>query len=455
MSDQDPGSDLLQEALIQWLRAAGFVVRDREVPTLRRFVSTTEGGFTRGVDVVLPDFYKLGLETNEALSNLPEIDGIIEVAGTYPQIGDVLLSDASGLRRPAENLKSTLFLDHLLLFVAEFWRRVHSLDVEDDSVRVETAFAQTYHLFAQSVFRFETIPVQWLVQFDNLRMEVDDLDVEPGIRLRRPAAQELNQAFEARFGSLPTETFRYERANFNPATLLDMRDAREIPDVLLEIADHRHMPRNRVSGEVAWSAGRRMLNALRLVQPNDVGIHSVWYVDENPFGRMPMPRQPWQDPIASSPHAAQTVLTQDIVRQVRDIWPHLSQGQTDRSLVTALDRLNSSYHRAKDEDRLIDYWVGLEALFLRVKEGELRLRAALLTAQFVSRERAERYRVFRDIRASYDLRSQVVHGAELPDPERIRELTVLTGDALRCSLRRCLPNRRPPDLERMFEELLA
>jgi hypothetical protein len=455
MSEQDLGCAYLREALVEWLGAASVVVRDRNVPGMREFVVTTEGGVTRGEEVVRPDFFEFGLQNAEALSNLPEIDVVVEVARNHPRIGDVLLADVSGVRRPADNERLPLFLDHLLPFLAEFWGRAHRLPIEDDRAGAEQAFAQTFDLFAQSVYRFETIPVRWLFQFDNLRMEIDDFDIEPGIRLRRPTEQERNQAFQARFDSLPPGSFRRELVNVNPARLMDMRDARDIPDVLLEVAGHRQLPRSHLSGATAWNVVRRMLNALRLVQPNDVGIHSVWYVDENPFGRMPMPRQPWPDPIASSPQAAQTILTQDVERQVREIWPHLAVEQTDRTLVLALERLNSSYHRAKDEDRLIDYWVGLEALFLRIKEQELRLRAALLTAQFITEGRADRHRVFLDIRASYDLRSWVVHGAKLPDAEQIRTLTALTGDALRQTLRMCLADRRPPDPERIFRELLA
>jgi hypothetical protein len=305
------------------------------------------------------------------------------------------------------------------------------------------------------VFRFETIPVQWLVQFDNLHMEIDGFEIEPGIRLRRPTEQERNQANQVAFGSPDAERFHHAWVNVNPARLLDTRDVAGIPSVFLEVANHRHMPRNRVTSTIAANFGRRMLNALRLVQPNDVGIHSIWYVDENPHGRLQFPRWNWPDPIASKPNAAQTVVTEDIERQVKDIWPHLAEEQTDRSLVLALERLNASYHRAKDEDRLIDYWVGLEALFLRVKEQELRLRAALLTAQFITSERAERYPVFRDIRASYDLRSWIVHGSELPSSERIRDLTELTGNALRRSLRMCLPDRHPPDTDHILQDLLA
>jgi hypothetical protein len=325
----------------------------------------------------------------------------------------------------------------------------------DKSIVAEEAFTQTYDLFAQSMFEFETIPVRWLVQFDNLLMEVDDFELETGVRLRRPTEREHNQAFQVRFGSLPTESFNRDWFYANPARAMDRRDAIDIPDVFLEIADHRHLPRDRMSSEVAFNYGKRMLTALRLVQSSDVGIHSIWYVDENPFGRMQFPRWPWRDPIASNSRAGQTVVTQDVERQTREIWPQLSEDETDRSLVLALDRLNASYHRAMDRDRLIDYWVGLETLFLRTKEGELRLRAALLTAQYIATDPARRHPIFRDIRASYDLRSWIVHGAELPDPDRIRELTEITGNALRQSLRKCIPTRRPPDTEQIFQDLLA
>jgi hypothetical protein len=236
---------------------------------------------------------------------------------------------------------------------------------------------------------------------------------------------------------------------------MDIRDAGEIPDVFLEIADHRRLPRDRVSSKAAFDYGNRMLTALRLVQSNDVGIHSLWYVDENPFGRFPIPRRLWSDPMPSDSRSAQTVMTADVENQVREIWPHLAREQTERPLLVALERLNDSYRRAKQEDRLIDYWVGLEALFLRVKEQELRFRAALLTAQYIATAPAGRYPIFRDIRDSYDLRSKVVHGAELPDPDRIRELTEHTGNALRRSLRKCIPTRRPPNPEQIFRDLLA
>jgi hypothetical protein len=455
MSEQDAGSASLRKALIEWLRAAEAVLPDRDVPEVREVIFTTEGGITSGRAVNRPDFYRLVMLNSEALENLPEVDAILEVAHAYPQIGDVLLADIGAGRRQVENESSTLFVHHLLPFAADFFSRAHSARLKGAEAPDENAFEQTYDLFAQTVFRFETIPVQWLVQFDNLRLEIDDLEIEPGIRLRRATEQERNLANQVAFGSYASEPFHHNWVNVNPARLLETRDVAGIPSVFLEVADHRQFPRNRLSPKTTVHFATRMLNALRLVQPNDVGIHSIWYVDENPFGRVPYPRRIWQDPIASKPDAAQTVVTNDIERQVREIWPHLAEDQTDRSLVLALERLNTSYHRAKDEDRLIDYWVGLEALFLRVREQELRLRAALLTAQFITSERAERYPVFREIRASYDLRSWIVHGSELPSSERIRELTELTGNALRRSLHMCLPDRRPPDTDHILQNLLA
>jgi hypothetical protein len=455
MSEHDTARSALSEALNGWVRSASAALVDGPFPGMRELVFTTEGGVTRGEDVVRPDYYALVTQNREALRDLPETDAVLEVARAFPLIGDVLLANVSGVRRSAEDEKLMLFEDHLLPFAAEYFIRADYVNLADKTVVADGAFAQTVDLFAQSIFEIETIPVRWLVQLDNLRMDVDDFELETGVRLRHSTDLERNQALQVRFETLPAGRFEHRMTYPNPARPIDIRDANDIPDVFLEITDHRHLPRDRVSGEAAFDYGKRMLTALRLVQSNDVGIHSIWYVDENPFGRFPSPRWLWSDPIPSDSRSAQTVVTADVENQVREIWPHLAREQTKRPLLVALERLNDSYRRAKQEDRLIDYWVGLEALFLQVKEQELRFRAALLTAQYIATAPAGRYPIFRDIRDSYDLRSKVVHGAELPDPDRIRELTEHTGNALRRSLRKCIPTRRPPNPEQIFRDLLA
>jgi hypothetical protein len=192
-----------------------------------------------------------------------------------------------------------------------------------------------------------------------------------------------------------------------------------------------------------------------LVQSNDVGIHSLWYVDENPFGRFSVPRRLWSDPIPSDARSAQAVVTADVKNHVKEIWPHLGGESADITLALALRRLNDSYHRSRLEDRHIDYWTALEALFLRVDEGELRYRAALLTARFIGVDLADRLDLFEKIKKSYDLRSKIVHGASPPKKMDVPAMINWTAALLRRVLRRCVVEHQSPDLNRILRDLLA
>jgi len=241
----------------------------------------------------------------------------------------------------------------------------------------------------------------------------------------------------------------------NPAWALGIRDPGEIPEVLLEITDHRRLPRNHLSAAGAVKFAERALTALRLVNGNDVGVHSIWYIDENPFDRVQMPRWMWPDAILPDCFGPQYVVTPEIEPQLQAIWPYLAMEPTERALSLSLRRLNDSYHRARSADRLIDYWIALEALFLGVRESELKFRASLLAARYIGVDQEDRLRLSSELRESYDYRSSVVHGAKLPSDDKVRQVTERTGDQLRGVLRKCLAERRAPNTEQLFQELLA
>jgi hypothetical protein len=177
--------------------------------------------------------------------------------------------------------------------------------------------------------------------------------------VRRPTEQEQILAAQVSFGSTLGQP-SYPSAMFaNSAWAMDIREPGEFPDVFLEIPDHRRLPRNHLSAEGAVRLAERTLTALRLVNGNNVGIHSIWYVDENPFDCFQMPRWMWPDPIPWDRFGPQYVVTPEIETHLREVWPHLATEPTERTLSLALRRLNDSYHRARSEDRLIDSWIAL------------------------------------------------------------------------------------------------
>lgn len=76
----------------------------------------------------------------------------------------------------------------------------------------------------------------------------------------------------------------------------------------------------------------------------------------------------------------------------------------------ALGRFTDGYEKLKLEDRIIDYMIGLEALYLQEESAELSYRIAHRTAVLLSDDKKERQEVFTKIRHSYDLRSKILHG---------------------------------------------
>jgi hypothetical protein len=120
----------------------------------------------------------------------------------------------------------------------------------------------------------------------------------------------------------------------------------------------------------------------------------------------------------------------------------------------ALRRFEMAHSRELDEDRLIDYWIALEALFLKREERqELSYRAALRMARFLGSSPDERVQIFHKVKRSYSVRSSVVHGD--PPPADLTEITSFTGDQLRSALRQAVLAGDPPALDRLDAAIVA
>jgi hypothetical protein len=118
----------------------------------------------------------------------------------------------------------------------------------------------------------------------------------------------------------------------------------------------------------------------------------------------PVPRARWYSHgpvfITSDARAA------DLAQFLDDAKKAMSKHVVD----LAARRYVSGLSRRGVADGFIDYWIALEGLFGE-KGGELVFRLALRLAAFLGSGGAERQRIFASAKASYDLRSQLVHGS--------------------------------------------
>lgn len=140
--------------------------------------------------------------------------------------------------------------------------------------------------------------------------------------------------------------------------------------------------------------------------------------------------------------------------------PMLQEPSLDARIDLALRRLEDSATRVSSEDKLIDYWIGLEALFADPKD-ELTYRYSVRIARFLGFDADKRGRVaIRDaVKESYGLRSKVAHGSPFKprDRNRLPVVTEKTGRWLRESIQLCITNfdAKSPDLKQLDDDALT
>jgi hypothetical protein len=104
----------------------------------------------------------------------------------------------------------------------------------------------------------------------------------------------------------------------------------------------------------------------------------------------------------------------------KQFWDRLqSEGVRKRKFLdVAVRRYSYAHERHRLEDKIVDLLVAADALFLSDYNkadpyiGEIRFRMSLRAALFLDSNGEARKRIFRQMRAAYDLRSSIVHGGD-------------------------------------------
>jgi len=136
---------------------------------------------------------------------------------------------------------------------------------------------------------------------------------------------------------------------------------------------------------------------------------------------------------------SKTKIDKEEVDPLRRLYGEMHRLRTGAFRV-ALSRFDSALDRQSPEDKFIDLWIGLEALFS--PRDEVRYRLALRIAHFLADDAAasEREEIYSTVLDLYDLRSDVVHGRKLAI-KTSKKLKLESVEAVRVSegyLRRAL-----------------
>ena len=82
-------------------------------------------------------------------------------------------------------------------------------------------------------------------------------------------------------------------------------------------------------------------------------------------------------------------------------------------LQLALRRWRDSADRGRDDDKLIDYWIALEALFMPDSEKKIKETVSRRAARYTGADAAAKATIKEQLRESYKRRSELVHGEQV------------------------------------------
>lgn len=167
------------------------------------------------------------------------------------------------------------------------------------------------------------------------------------------------------------------------------------------------------------------ISALRLYKRGSVGI-SLFVL---PKERMAAPLPPLSF-MQSHPGSPIYSMGKEEVKTFKQLCNRLNELSSleDQKLGLALRRYNLSFSVPEFEDKLIDYMIALEALFLSGEsEKGFRLRTYMTT--FLGNNSPSRMQeIWNYVKKAYELRSQVVHGTKpLPSKISVRGLDYIVS----------------------------
>jgi hypothetical protein len=345
---------------------------------------------------------------------IPSFNSLVEAVREDSQLRDALLVDAAGTpitdgKNQGWWLNSMVIMPLLNVYV----QRVGGFNYD------EAIFDELFAVVQNDIESTE-ITITQLSPLMNVEIESEQIQIDTNVRLRQLSTDELEEWLNA------NTQFSFEP--ISPMELLNLKSA-------VEVVYQQKRHSMGVSPD-AQDKVLRLLSAIRLftdasprltftkIRTSSLltsGFGTTWGALTLRFGSLAKIEQSQESGLV-------------------ELYKRLSSGPNLTGTIQAVTRWNSAIDRLTEEDKLIDYWIALESLFVPDTTQELSYRSALRIASFLGVNGIQRKQIYEEVKESYSLRSEIVHGSigkrkrKLTSPELIN----LTRSFLRQSLLKIL-----------------
>ena len=261
-------------------------------------------------------------------------------------------------------------------------------------------FDQEYAYF-EDLFYSDTLRLRDSARIYNFQSGADEIEFGNGIVIRKTTSPGLRQEDHAERMYSPYVVF--SKSDFVIERKYDRKKRvgnRTKPDV------------NEIKEELAHTPDMfdLVITALRILKPSAV------YRDHRISSEL-MTFHPHGGTSTAIPFFINTavgekcVIEKGNVGELKAIFKFLIH-EKDSRFTVAQRRLSLGIERKELEDRLIDYMIGLEALYLPDGNQELSFRLSLRVAFLLCSDLTKRKEMYKFIKGMYDTRSNIVHGTK-------------------------------------------
>ncbi len=380
-------------------------------------VNFLEDGFVMYGPQLRPNFHSFLARHHDEVMALPQFDSLKNFVAKG-ELANEFLVNFGGTPIQPENYDRWLYNSTCMPLLSRYLSKIHGLEFNKE------VFDKLYegiedYCYNPTVRLFHTAPLLYF----NMQAGEEVISLAPNLVIRRLTAQERSDL--------------WHRAPDISSLSRDQRD------YLLFAAEATNETDKHNPIYDSWEGFTDLESLLRLIIRQPVTINFAiehqepWFINRVigvhliGWSKTRLQRlMPGFTPIA---------FTTQHVKVLQRLWSDCVAMGNETRFALALHRFGSSYDEARIEDRLLDLWIGLEALFSQQINAELRYRISLRIAYFLGKTADARRKIFERAKESYDCRSSIVHGE--PIKEDLNAITKRTENYLAASLKLCLSSR--------------
>lgn len=406
-----------------------------ESPQLRIWtrIVREDGGRTSFPQETRADFSRslLRFRLGDLNSRIPAFNSLVKIVREDPQLRSALLVDA-GSKPITEEKSEVWWLENMLA-----GRLLYSYVDRANGFRFdEKIFNGLFDDFRKDV-ESPDITVIALSPLMNAEIESDQIQVDDNMQLRQLSTDELEEWLNAET-LLPSQ----------PLTVHELTSLQSAIEIVYQEKRYSALGSNADAREKV----SRLMTAMRLL--TDASPRLAFTKTRTSGFFTSGLSTSWSSSVLRHGPSAKVNKSQE--SGLVELYRKLGSGPNLTIVGLAVARWNSAADRLTEEDKLIDYWIALESLFVPDTTQELSYRTALRIAAFLGFKGIERKQIYEQMKESYSLRSEIVHGYIRKRKKKLgsTELINLSRSYLRQALLKILESNHRFDPSKLEAQLL-